>query len=357
MCRQIVDIIRDQPPDHCLQSTGRPAFRVNLRIGEPPAAGAAALRHALALSRNRYWSGRMKTLCMALLAVFSFTTTARGQGDTPEHEFRKFLAEYDGGVARRDIQYLERVISDDYTYTGPNGKVTNRVGTLRHFTSQRDNPANAPVSLQLDNVRVHAVGDMVLVTHDWTTQTTQVDAPDAEPVTDKGRYTGVFEKRNGRWLVIAEHDSERIYDDEWMVSGVRQASREYSRLTERLPGGGTYSDREQSGDIAALRRFLSDEYTYTGPDGAFLNRDQAIARASTDSTATRVVACSEQNVRTIGNGMAIETGKCRDAGPQGSVMSAAIHRYTRTWAFYVDRWQLTANHVSPVTSQDVPDTH
>lgn len=298
----------------------------------------------------------MKTLVIAVFALFTLTTTTRGQSRTLEQEVRGFIAEYDKGVAGRDINYLERVIADDYAYTGPNGKMTNREGALRHFKYQRDHPDNTRISLEHVNVRVHAVGNMALVTHDWTTQTAPIDATNVEPTTDRGRYTGVFEKRNGHWLVIAEHDSEQVYDDEWMVSGVLRAAREYNGLIERLKSGRTYRDLKESGDIATLSRLLADEYTYTGPEGVFLNKDQAIEGFKIQPVAIKDVAYLEQNVRTIGNGVAVETGMVKYLGTIAGVPSETIQRHTRTWAFYDGRWKITANHISPVTRQVAPNT-
>lgn len=296
----------------------------------------------------------MKTLLTAVLVLLSWTTTARGQRHTTEREIRRFLAEYEKGKASRDIQFLEQVIPHDYTYTGPTGAVTSREGTLRHFKRKRDDPGSTRVSVKHENVRVHAVGNMALVTHDWTALTTHLDAKSAEPMTDKGRYTGVLEKRNGRWLVLAEHDSERLFEDQWMVSGVVQASLEYSRVTERLQGRGSHSDRARSDDSTALGRLLADEYSFTGPDGVFLNREQAIARFVGDPGVARSITHAEQKVRTIGNGMAVETGRVTRVGIGACAVCASTQRHTRVWAFYDGSWQMTANHVSPATSQDVP---
>ena len=289
----------------------------------------------------------MKAFVIGVIALITLTSTTRGQARTTEQEVRSFLAEYDKGVASRDIKYLERVIADDYTYTGPNGKMTTRDRALRHFKYQRDHPDNTRISLKHVNVTVHGVGNMALVTHDWIAQTASSDTTNPEPTTDRGRYTGVFEKRNGRWLVIAEHDSEQIYDDEWMVSGVQRAARQYNLVIQRLQSGRTYRALQETGDITVLERLLADDYSYTGPDGVFLNKAQSIEALKTASVSIKDVAYLEQHVRTIGNGVAIETGKIKYHRTSGGVESDTIQRHTRTWAFYDGRWQITANHVSP----------
>lgn len=290
----------------------------------------------------------MKILLSAVLALFSVTTGAYGQNQTPEQELRSFLIEHEKRVGSRDIEYLERVIPDDYVYTGPNGRMTNREEALTHFKRQRYNPTSRRISLKHHNVKVHVVGDMALSTHDWIAQTAPLDATDAEPITDRGRYTGVFEKRNGRWMVVAEHDSEQIYDDEWMVSRVLQVSREYNRVIERLQSGLSYSEVQQSAGIAALSRLLADEYTYTGSDGTFLNKDQARDQYKTSRIVILSAEYLEQEVRTIGNGMAVETGKIRYIGTNADLAFDTTRRHTRTWALYDGRWQITADHTSVV---------
>jgi ketosteroid isomerase-like protein len=287
-------------------------------------------------------------LLSAVLALFSVTAIASGQNQTPEQEFRRFLIEHDKRVRSRDIEYLERVFSENYAYTGPDARMTNREGALKHFKRQRDNPTSRRISLTHDNVKVHIVGNMALSTHDWTAQTAPFDAPGAEPITDRGRYTGVFEKRNGRWMVLAEHDSEQIYDDKWMVSGVLQAAREYNRVVEQLQSGRSYTEVQPSGGIAALSRLLADEYTYTGSDGAFLNKDQAQEQYKTGRIVIQRAEYLEQEVRTIGNGLAVETGKIRYVGMKADLTFDTTHRYTRTWALYDGRWQITADHISVV---------
>lgn len=289
----------------------------------------------------------MKTLLSAVLALFSVTGVASGQNQTLEQELRSFLIEYDKRVGSRDVEYLTRAMADEYVYTGPNGKMANREEALAHFKRQRDNPTSKRISLKHDNVTVHVVGDMALSTHDWTAQTASSDAMDSELVTDRGRYTGVFEKRNGRWMVIAEHDSEQIYDDEWMVSRVLQASREYNRVIERIRSRRSYTEVQQSESIAALSRFLADEYTYTGSDGTFLDKDKATEQY-TSALVTQTAEYLEQKIRTIGNGLAVETGKVRYIGTNADLAFDTTQRFTRTWALYDGRWQITADHMSVV---------
>ena len=270
------------------------------------------------------------------------------QNTKRERDFRAFLAGYEKAVPSRDLPFLERAMPDDYVYSGPGGKMTNREQALKYHKQQRDSPDYRSISLKHENMKIRVVGNMALVTNDWTSVTAPVDQPNAEPTTDNGRYTGVFEKRNGRWMVIAEHDSVRIvHDDRKMVADVVKAGREYNELMKRLKSGRSYAELESSGDIAALDRTLAKEYTYTSRDGEIFNKSQDIEGYKTNQVKIDSAEILEQNVRTISSDAAIETGKIRYIGTNAGKPFDITKRYTTTWAFY-GSWQITADHTSAV---------
>lgn len=283
-----------------------------------------------------------------ILTVFVCSFAAFAQTGKGEQEVRVFIDEYAKAVTSRDLPFLERATADDYVYTGPNGTTSDRTQALKYHERQRERPSYKLISREHLNVKVRVVGDMALVRHDWISVTSPVDSTGVEPTTDKGRYTGVFEKREGRWMVIAEHDSELIYDDKWMTSAVVKAGREYNELIKRLKSGRSYAELERSGDIAALNRTLADEYTYTSRDAEFFNKAQDLESFKTNKIKLDSAEFLEQNVRSIGNGAAIETGKIRYIGKNSGKPFDITKRYTTTWAFYDGRWQITADHTSAV---------
>lgn len=288
-----------------------------------------------------------KLLAIAtLIVVAPFAVDA--QSSSAEHEIRAFLAEYDKAVANRDIAFLERVLPDDYVFTGASGRKSDRAQVLKFFTQQRDKPSYRMISLKHENVVVRAVGNMAVVTNDYTSQTTPIDAPDAEPATYTGRHTGVFEKRNGRWMVIAEQDTEQIHDDKLMERQVTKAGREYNDLVKRVNSGRTYADLEKSGDIAALRRVLSDEYTCTCGDETPSGKTQEIEKYKSSKITLKSAELSDQKVLAIDNNAAVETGKLRYIGTNEGKPIDITKRYTRTWVSWGEGWQIVAQHSSVV---------
>jgi ketosteroid isomerase-like protein len=277
----------------------------------------------------------------AFIPVWPSPTAA--QSPNPENEVRAFLAEYDKAVASRDIIFLERVLPEDYVFTGANGRKSNRAEVLRFFTQQRDRPSYRMVSLKHDNVVVRVVGDMAVVTNDYTSRTTPIGAPNADPDSTSGRHTGVFEKRSGHWMVIAEQDTEQAHDDKLMERQVAKAGREYIELMKRLQSGRSYQELVSNGDIAALTRVLSDEYVGTSADGELARKAQEIERYRSNSVRLVSATLLDQQVVAIDNNAALETGTVRITGANGTDVTT---RYTTTWVSWGDGWQMVARHSS-----------
>ncbi len=284
-----------------------------------------------------------KLLAIATLIVgIPFAVAA--QSSRAEQEVRAFLAEYDKAVAGRDIAFLERVMPNDYVFTGESGRKSDRAQVLMFFTQQRDKPSNRMISLKHENVSVRAVGNMAVVTNDYTSQTTPIDAPNAEPATYKGRHTGVFEKRKGRWMVIAEQDTEQMHDDKLMERQVAKAGHDYNELIKRLRSGRSYAELEKGGDIAALTRLLADEYTCTCGNGEITRKAQELESYRRSQINLESAELLEQSVLAIDNNAAVETGKVRYVGTDAGKHIDITERYTTTWVFWSRGWQIVARH-------------
>lgn len=292
-----------------------------------------------------------KVIASAVLIIVSiFAAVAQTSKD--EQEVRDFLAEYDKAVSSRDIAFLERVLADDYIQTGTTGRAYDRTRVLKFFAQQRDKPTYRMNSLKHENVKVRVVGNMAVVTNDYTAQTTPIDSPNAEPQTAKGRHTKVIEKRNGRWMVIAEQDTEQARDDKLMERQVLKAGLEYNELMKRLKSGRSYEELQKSGDIVALQRVLADDYTYTSRDGEIFSKAEDLEGYKTNQIKIESAEVLEQKVRVIDNYTAVETGKIRYVGKNGGKPFDITKRYTTTWVFWSDRGQIIADHTSMVKQKD-----
>ena len=177
---------------------------------------------------------------------------------------------------------------------------------------------------------------MALVTGNWSYTSAATAIPDAEPHKDTGRYTGVWEKRGGKWLLIAEHFSEVPHDRKLMEQQVLKAGQEYTRLIKNQ-------------DSAAIEPLLADEYTYTDETGKVKNRAEDLANYKNRPVKFEIFEISDQKVRIIGNGAAVETGTVRYKGTDGTGKTFdGSDRYTTTWVWRGGRWQIVADHTSVI---------
>ena len=147
-----------------------------------------------------------KVALIVALTVVAYAVTA-AQVKNSEDEVRDFLTDYDKAVAERNIAFLESVLADDYIYTGASGRATERARLLAFFKRLREKPTSRTISLVHSNVKVRVVGAMAVVTNDYVSKTAPIDSLDADAQTASGRHIVVFEKRGGRWMVIAEQDT------------------------------------------------------------------------------------------------------------------------------------------------------
>jgi hypothetical protein len=162
-----------------------------------------------------------------------------------------------------------------------------------------------------------------------------VSEANAEPHKDMGRYTGVYEKRGGKWLLIAEHFSEAQHDRKLMEQQVLKMGQEYGKMIKNQ-------------DAAAIERILADEYLFTNEKGKVKNKAEDLASYKNSDTKFELFEVSDQKVSVIGNNAAIETGTVRFKGTGKGKPFDGSERYTTTWVWRGGRWQVAADHVSEV---------
>ena len=160
-----------------------------------------------------------------------------------------------------------------------------------------------------------------------------------------------FEKRGGRWMVIAEQDSEQPNDDKLMEQQVLRAGGEYNELMKRLKSGRSYAELERSGDISALKHTLADDYLYTSRDGEVFTKAQDIEGYKTNRVKLESAELLEQKVRVVDNSTAVETGMIRYVGTNAGKPFDITKRYTTTWVGWSGRWQIVADHTSALKSK------
>jgi ketosteroid isomerase-like protein len=285
-----------------------------------------------------------KFVVIALIAVSP--VAAASQRTSAEDEVRAFVARYDKAVASRDTLYLQSVYPADYVFTGASGTKSDREQVLKWSAQQRRNPSHNVVSLKHENVVVRVSGAMAVVTNDYTSQTLPIGAIDAEPQTAKGRHTGVFEKRNGRWMVIAEQDTEQMHDPDLMETQVAKAGRDYYGLTRRLRSGQAYAEPQKSRDTGALARLYTKDYTCTCADEEIIPHAQTSSLSVADGISLQSADVVSQRVLAIDNNAAVETGAVRYVGVKAGVPIDITVNYSTIWVSWANAWQIISRHSS-----------
>lgn len=246
----------------------------------------------------------------------------------------KFNSDYEQAQINRDIAFFERAMADDYSFSGPDGKTENKTQALEWLRKEKEKPTHKLISLKSDDVKARVMGNTAIITGAWTATTVSLAAEKAEPHTDRGRYTSVLEKRDGRWMVVAEHVSEEQHDRKLMEAQVLKMGQESANI---------YKNR----DYAGMERSVADEAVFINPSGKVKNKAEILAELRDSQFKIESVEISDQKVRVIGNNAAIETGTIRYKGTDKSGKSFdEIERYTTTWVWRGGRWQIVGDHTS-----------
>ncbi len=277
----------------------------------------------------------MKNLLKVTLLITISAFAAFAQNSKAEQEIMKIHKGLDAAYMNKNIAAFESVMADDYVYSNPSGKMMNRVESLEDIRKEFANTNYKVVSGTTAVEKIKVSGNMALVTGNWTYATVPTNDANAEPHTDKGRYTGVYEKRNGKWMLVADHWSEAPHDRKLMEQQVLKMGQAYGEMIKRR-------------DASEIEKILADEYLYTNSEGVVRNKTEDLATYK-NGTKFEFVETTDQKVRVIGNNAAIETGTFRFKGTdKDGKPFAASERYTTTWVWRDGRWQVAADHTSEI---------
>ncbi len=274
-----------------------------------------------------------KLITITLLTIVS-TFAVFAQNGKTEQEILKIHNSLDQAYLNKDTAAFERIMADDYIISGVSGKMQTRAEVLEEMRKEFANANYKVLSAKTDDVKVKVSGSMALVTGNWTSTTVSANGT-AEPHTDTGRFTHIYEKRGGKWMLVAEHWSEAQHDRKLMEQQVLKLGREYGEMIKNQ-------------DAAAIEKILADEYLYTNERGKVKNKAEDLATYKTPAK-FEIFEVSDQKVRVLGNNSAVETGTVRFKGTDKDGKSfEGSERYTTTWVWRDGRWQIVADHTSEI---------
>lgn len=279
----------------------------------------------------------MKKLLASLSLLFLLSVSALGQAVSDEKQIGDLMGKLREAIRTNDVAFIESVSAPDYIWSTPYGTVETRQQSLDYFRKEKANPTYKIIANEMNDQQIRVFGDIAIVTGSFKFVSEFKNAhPNDPPHVDEGRYTGVLQKRDGRWLVLMEHDSEKPHDKTAMEKQVAALGRAYTDMLRR-------------GDKAAISRILADDYMMTDEVGTRLTKEQDLATYNAERAATLKfdsVEYIDQKVRMISGSIAVEHSTIRFVGSRSGKPFDITERITTTWAFRDGRWMIVADHFS-----------
>ena len=139
----------------------------------------------------------LKLIFVTAALLLTIVSVAFGQtSKKTEQELLKINREYDEALLRGDAIVLERLYSEEFVYTTPDGEVRDKAQQLA-FTKTGDLRLE---SGQSDDVRVRIYGNTAVMTGRFTA----TGKFRGKSIDIRERYTAVWVKKQGRWRLVAE---------------------------------------------------------------------------------------------------------------------------------------------------------
>ena len=94
---------------------------------------------------------------------------------------------------KSDVAWYTEHLAEDYRATNPDGSFVDKAGFL-----SRIGRLHTLTSLRAPEIRIQRVGDVALIHASF--EDTRPDGSHG-----RGRYTDIWQRRNGRWLCVSAH--------------------------------------------------------------------------------------------------------------------------------------------------------
>ena len=282
------------------------------------------------------------------MAVFQRQTTATVQAQNgraaDEAEIRQLHAGLDRALVEGDAAAFDRVFADDYFFSHHFGYKVDRERNLAYLATPPERRKYDVLEATSDDVEVHVHGDVAWLTAAWRTVVRATGDPDALPHADSGRYTGIYQRRDGAWRLVRDHMSEAMHDPRTMEDEVRQASSARLELARKLYSGQSYAALVDAGLIARLESTLASDFIHTDANGRRYTRAEELAAYQALDATIESAEVLDQQVHALGNTHALENTTVRYRGMHGGKPYDVQYRLTLLWSWQDMRWRLRSEH-------------
>jgi ketosteroid isomerase-like protein len=137
-------------------------------------------------------------VCVVVL-VFGVAILAKTQTASVEQELMKLENGWADALVKVDLAFLDRILADDYIFTGADGKVSNKAQEIASVKSGE----SVVTSAANDEMKVRVYGNVAVVTGRWTSKQTLKGTD----ISGQYRWTDTWVKIAGRWHCVAGHSS------------------------------------------------------------------------------------------------------------------------------------------------------
>lgn len=137
---------------------------------------------------------------LILVAGASSQTLAPTKPAAAEQELLKLEQDMAKADVKADVAFLDRVLAEDWEFTGADGTVWAKAEALTHVKSGEEEASFAT----LDGMKARVYGDAAVVTGRSTFKT-KLKGKD---ISAQFRFTDTWIRKAGRWQCVATHVSE-----------------------------------------------------------------------------------------------------------------------------------------------------
>lgn len=273
-----------------------------------------------------------KLFCLFILTIAFSNCSENKNSGNDEQEVRDLIARYDEAAMKNDIGFFETNLASDYQTANAGGGFENKEYVLKYMKEEMEKPTYKLVSLKSDSVQVLFLGNAAVVSGKWLSTTQALDDPNPVMHDDEGRYTSILEKRDGKWMMVREHVTEKEHDKNKLEEELKAASESYDK--------GLISK-----DKALFEGLFADDYTSTGRGGKLNNKEEDITDIMSPDLVFLTSKTDDKNFRIYRN-TAVETGRFTSAGSYKGEPFSEVGRYTTTWVYRDGKWKIVADHTS-----------